>query len=153
VADRFHVAKCYRACADQLRSEAQRDLKSELSKEESESLKGTRWLFRRDPKELDEEERARLALLFEGAPELKRGYDLREKLTGIFETAHSKESGTAAIKRWMKSVSDSGLRCFDSFLTTLENWLDEITNYFVSRQPRGFVEGFNNKAKILKRRC
>jgi transposase len=35
----------------------------------------------------------------------------------------------------------------------LENWLDEITNYFVSRQPRGFVEGFNNKAKILKRRC
>jgi transposase len=28
VADRFHVAKCYRACADQLRSEAQRDLKS-----------------------------------------------------------------------------------------------------------------------------
>ena len=38
-------------------------------------------------------------------------------------------SATAAIKRWMKQVRDSGLSCFDAFLVTLENWLDEITNY------------------------
>lgn len=153
VADRFHVAKKYRDCADQLRIEAQRDLKAGLNKEEYEALKGTMWLFRRDPKELDKEERERLALLFECAPDLKRAYDLREKLTAIFETDHSKESGTAAIKRWMKSVGESGLRCYDSFLTTLENWMDEITNYFVNRQTSGFVEGFNNKVKVLKRRC
>lgn len=153
VADRFHVAKNYRDCADQLRVEAQRDLKANLKKEEYEALKGTMWLFRRDPKDLDDQERERLALLFECAPELKRAYDLREKLTDVFETEHSKESGTAAIKRWMKSVRGSGLRCFDRFLTTLENWMDEITNYFVSRQSSGFVEGFNNKVKVLKRRC
>jgi transposase len=35
----------------------------------------------------------------------------------------------------------------------LENWMDEITNYFVGRQTSGFVEGFNNKLKVLKRRC
>jgi transposase len=58
-----------------------------------------------------------------------------------------------AIKGWMKQVRDSGLSCFDSFLVTLENWLDEITNYFVSRLTSGFVEGFNNKVKVLKRRC
>lgn len=153
VADRFHVAKKYRDCADQLRIEAQRDLKAGLNKEEYEALKGTMWLFRRDPKDLDKEERERLALLFECAPDLKRAYDLREKLTGIFETGHSKESGAAAIRRWMKSVSESGLRCFDSFMTTLENWMDEITNYFVNRRTSGFVEGFNNKVKVLKRRC
>jgi transposase len=153
VADRFHVAKKYRDCADQLRIEAQRDLKASLNKEEYEALKGTMWLFRRDPKDLDKEERERLALLFECAPDLKRAYDLRENLTGIFETDHSKESGTAAIKRWMKSVSEGGLSCFDSFMTTLENWMDEITNYFVNRRTSGFVEGFNNKVKVLKRRC
>jgi transposase len=153
VADRFHVAKNYRDCADQLRVEAQRDLKANLSKREYEALKGTMWLFRRDPQGLDEEERERLALLFECAPELKRAYDLREKLTGVFDTEQNKESGTAAIRRWMKSVRSSGLRCFDSFLVTLENWMDEITNYFISRQTSGFVEGFNNKVKVLKRRC
>jgi transposase len=153
VADRFHVAKKYRDCADQLRIEAQRDLKAGLNKEEYEALKGTMWLFRRDPTDLDKEERERLAMLFECAPDLKRAYDLREELTGIFETDHGKESGTAAIKRWMKSVSESGLRCFDSFMTTLENWRDEITNYFVHRRTSGFVEGFNNKVKVVKRRC
>lgn len=153
VADRFHVAKKYRECADQLRIEAQRDLKASLNKEEYEALKGTMWLFRRDPEELDKEERERLGLLFECAPDLKQAYDLREQMTALFETDHSKESGTAAIKQWMKSVGESGLRCFDSFLTTLENWMDEITNYFVNRQTSGFVEGFNNKVKVLKRRC
>ena len=153
VADRFHVAKKYRDFADKLRIEAQRDLKAVLLEEEYEALKGTMWLFRRDPKELDEQERERLALLFECAPDLKRAYDLREELTAIFEADHAKESGAAAIKDWMKSVGESGLRCFESFLTTLENWMDEITNYFVSRLSSGFVEGFNNKVKVLKRRC
>jgi len=35
----------------------------------------------------------------------------------------------------------------------LANWLNEITNYFVSRLTSGFVEGFKNKVKVLKRRC
>jgi transposase len=153
VIDRFHVAKAYRDCADQLRKEVQRDLKADLSQDQYEALKGTMWLFRRDPQDLDEDERKRLALLFECAPDVKRAYDLRERLTAIFETNHTKESGTAAIERWMKQVGNSGLRCFDSFLTTLGNWLDEITNYFVNRQTSGFVEGFNNKVKVLKRRC
>jgi transposase len=35
----------------------------------------------------------------------------------------------------------------------MHNWLDEITNYFLERQTRGFVEGFNNRIKVMKRRC
>jgi transposase len=35
----------------------------------------------------------------------------------------------------------------------LDHWLDEITNYFIDRQTSGFVEGFNNRIKVLKRRC
>jgi transposase len=31
--------------------------------------------------------------------------------------------------------------------------MDEITNYFLSRLTSGWVEGFNNKIKVLKRRC
>ena len=43
--------------------------------------------------------------------------------------------------------------CFDGFLTTVANWREEITNYFLQRQNSGFVEGLNNKLKVLKRRC
>jgi len=38
-------------------------------------------------------------------------------------------------------------------LTMLENWMDEITNYFLNRDRSGFVEGINTKIKVLKRRC
>ena len=153
VVDRFHVAKAYRDCADQLRKEVQRELKAELSKTEYETLKGTMWLFRRDPQGLEKEEKERLELLFECAPDLKQAHQLREELTAIFETEQSKESGQAAIEDWQKRVRESGLRCFDSFLKTLGNWMEGITNYFVSRLTSGFVEGFNNKIKVLKRRC
>ncbi|MBI4853435.1 MAG: transposase [Acidobacteria bacterium] len=39
------------------------------------------------------------------------------------------------------------------FLTTLDNWIDEITNFFLDRNSSAFVEGLNNKIKVLKRRC
>jgi len=38
-------------------------------------------------------------------------------------------------------------------LNTLEEGWEEITNYFVHRATSGFVEGLNNKVKVLKRRC
>ena len=153
IVDRFHVAKAYRACADALRKEVLGDLKAQLTKDEYQFLKGTMWPFRRAPNDLTPEEKERLALLLETAPDLRQAYDLREKLTAVFDRAHSKASGTAALKRWMKQVRASSLTCFDSFLKTLTNWLDEITNYFVARLTSGFVEGFNNKVKVLKRRC
>jgi len=34
----------------------------------------------------------------------------------------------------------------------LNNWQDEITNYFHHRYNSGFVEGLNNKIKVIKRR-
>jgi transposase len=31
--------------------------------------------------------------------------------------------------------------------------MDDILNYFIHRYNSGFVEGLNNKVKVLKRRC
>jgi transposase len=45
------------------------------------------------------------------------------------------------------------LRCFDAFLSLLDSWLDLIANYFIDHQTSSFVEGLNNKLKVLKRRC
>jgi transposase len=50
-------------------------------------------------------------------------------------------------------VQTSNLQEFESFLGTLERWKEEISNYFVARQTSRFVEKFNNRVKVLKRRC
>ena len=49
-------------------------------------------------------------------------------------------------------VREQGLTCFEPFLKTRANFFDEITNFFVHRLTSGFVEGLNNKIKVLKRR-
>jgi transposase len=38
-------------------------------------------------------------------------------------------------------------------VTTLDNWCGKINNYFIRRETSGFVEGLNNKIKVIKRRC
>jgi transposase len=153
VIDRFHVAKHYRDGADTLRKQEFKRLRAELPHETMDQLKHTMWPFRKRPADLDADEQDRLTRLFEHAPQLKQAYDLREQLTAIFDTARSKAEGLRHIHRWQRMVEASGLTCFDPFLKLLDTWLDPIANYFRQRQTSGFVEGLNNKLKVLKRRC
>jgi len=153
VADRFHVAKNYRDCVDDIRKQECRRLKKELPAAEYEPLKGAMWLIRQNHRDLSPAEQLRLRRLFEYSPALKAGYTLREELTAIFELPLTKTEGQHRLERWIAKVNRSGLTAFDPFLTTLHNWFDEITNYFTARLNSGFVEGLNNKIKTLKRRC
>ena len=153
VVDRYHVAKKYRDCADTLRKQELRRLKAELPETEYDTIKGAMWPFRKNKPDLTPPETELLDRLFSYSPSLKLAYDLRVKLTTIFEQDLTKTQATQAIKAWRKEVEATDLTCFDPFLTTLDTYLDEITNYFLHRDTSGFVEGFNNKIKVLKRRC
>lgn len=153
VIDRFHVAKAYRDSADTVRKQEVRRLKQSLSKAEYEQIKGAIWPFRKSPENLKDEEQALLDRLFIHSPKLKQAYTLREELTQIFEKAYTKPGAKCAIRAWCKRVRKSGIEAFGTFLGTVETRLDLITNYFLERLTSGFVEGFNNRVKVLKRRC
>jgi transposase len=153
VVDRFHVTQHYSKAADKLRRQELRRLKDELPDEEYKLLKGNMWTFRKNPSDLKPDERKVLQRLFYHSPDLKQAYDLRNQLTEIFELSISKAAAQRKLRAWIRRVQRSELSCFDDFIKTLENWFDEITNYFINRDTSGFVEGFNNKVKVLKRRC
>jgi len=153
VVDRFHVAEKYRDAADRVRKQELKRLKQELPKAEYQQLKGTLWAFRKNPADLSPDEQDGLARLFAFSPELEAAHLLRDELTAIFDQALSLSEAQAQIRAWQERVRHSGLSCFDDFLKTLEHWWTEITNYFVNRASSGFVEGLNNKLKVLKRRC
>lgn len=116
-------------------------------------MKGSLWALRKKPADLTAEERRILRLLFRYSPKLKQTYDLQQQLTTIFDQPISPAAAKTKIRTWIKRVARSGLRCFDHFLNTLDRWWQEIINYFVNRDSSGFVEGLNNKLKVLKRRC
>jgi transposase len=153
VIDRFHVAEHYRQAADDLRKQELKRLKSTLSEEAYKQLKGSMWAFRKKTEDLKPEERRTLRLFFSYSPQSIMAYDLQKQLTSIFEQNISKVVAKVKIQAWIKRVEKSGLTCFDDFLKTLNHWWEEITNYFVGRDNSGFVEGLNNKLKVLKRRC
>lgn len=153
VADRFHVAQHYRHAADQVRKQELLRLKKALPKEEYQTLNGSFHAFRKNAKDLNKEERKILRRFFEYSASAQQAYGLREQLTAIFEMNLSKKQAQAKILHWIQHVRQSGLDCFHDFLKLLASWWEEITNYFIQRENSGFVEGFNNKVKVLKRRC
>lgn len=153
VIDRFHVACHYRDGVDRLRKQEVKRLRATLPQEQHDELKHILWLSRKLPKDLEPSEQEHLKRFFVHSPALKQAMELREELTGIFETARSKADGLRRIAFWRERVVKSGLNCFDAFLKLLDSWLDLIANYFIDHESSGFVEGLNNKLKVLKRRC
>jgi len=155
VIDRFHVAKNYRKSLDTLRKQELKRLKKELTESEYKNLKGAMWALRKKEKSLTEEEKIVLETLFTYSPSLKQAYDFQNSLTEIFNKNINKEEASKLIKDWLKQVNESDLKCFDKFISTLnKNW-DDILNYFHRKQRKnsGFIEGLNNKIKVIKRRC
>jgi len=153
VIDRFHIAKLYRNVVDNVRKQEMRKLKKALSDKEYAELKGVMWIVRKSDANLSQKEKEILDRLFTYSAKLKEVYESSKELTAIFDSETSRNGGIRRLKNWITRVKESGITAFKTFITTLEKRTKEIANYFVSRENSGFVEGLNNRIKVLKRRC
>ncbi len=153
VVDRFHVAVRYREAVDALRQAECRRLNAERTPERAVPTAELRPWLRREWRSLNPDQQGKVVELFEQTPTLASAYVLRTLLTAIFEQTPDRATAQTRLRLWTEQVKTSGLRCFDKFLDTLHHWQNEILNYFDGRHTRGFVEGLNNKLKLLKRRC
>jgi transposase len=151
--DRFHVMKNFQ---DRL-SEARREIQRTLPKERARELKGPGapgWVT--NPENLTPEQRTELEGLKHKFPELGRLAEHREALRRIFEDGRVSRPQTAVrkLRDWCRRGRRLGLKALEQFNRTLENWMDKIANYFVSRSSNGRTEGFNRGLRaILWRAC
>jgi len=154
IVDRYHVSKLYRKCLITARKAELKKLKKALTKEEYKELKPAILLLsRRKEYEFSESEKALVEPLFKLSPKLKKAYYLCLKLTAIYNKHSTSEEASKSINSWIEDAENSKLACFKTFIKTLKKYQSEICNYFLDRNTSGFVEGFNNKVKVLKRRC
>jgi transposase len=128
-----------------------RAYKQKLSKAERKQFRARMWEFRRRPEDLTPEQTENLEGLFRELPELRGIYDLRWKLTRIFDTAEDRASAEVAIGVWRKEAEASGSD-WSAFLELYERHRDGILAYFVERRSSGPVEGLNNKARVILKR-
>jgi transposase len=153
VADRFHVRKLYRKSLINCRKSELKRLRKELTVEEYATLKPAISLLRKQKDHFTDEEKVVVEPLFSASPKLKQGYQFSRQLSGIFDSHISPETAKEKMTEWVSSVTASELTFFNRFIQTLVNYQEQITNYFIARDSSGFVEGFNNRVKVLKRRC
>lgn len=152
-ADRFHVAELYRKGSETPRKQEMKRLKKDLPDEDYRKLKGAMRALRKDESELMPEDREVLRRIFGYSPALKAAYGHCAELTYIFNRKIPENKAEREIGIRAEMVRLLGSECSEDFLSTLKLRIDEITNYFTDRKTGGFVEGMNNKIKVIKRRC
>jgi transposase len=153
VIDRCHVARAYRDGADAVRQQERKRLKRARPKAEDAELQGAMWPCRKRPADLKPQEWDLLERVFTDSPQIEAADHLRADRTERCEHDDTKAGAKGAIRAWCMRGRTSGLAEFERVVGMSERWLDEITTSCQGRQTSGFVEGFNNRVKVLKRRC
>jgi len=65
----------------------------------------------------------------------------------------TKDGARKSLKKWFWWATHSRLKLIRDFAWTMKNHIDDLLNYFELRIDNGAVEGMNNKAKVVSRRC
>jgi len=146
VADKFHVITHVNQALDKVRTR----LQSKETKGRRGLLFHNRYLLLRKAESLSPEEQLKLSRLFGLYPELAIAWSLKESLREWYKSS-SRAEAEAALLHWEESVSKVGLKEFGIGLPMFKNWRNELLNYFDHRVTNGFVEGMNNRIKVIKR--
>jgi transposase len=97
------------------------------------------------------ERRALREFLFK-YPELNEVYDWKEKLHRFYRIK-GYHNAAKAIRKLIDNMAFSLLPEIKTLRRTLMKWKEEILNYFLTGLTNARTEGFNNKAKVVKRRA
>jgi transposase len=148
VADKYHVIRQVYWAMERVRKNEQ----SKLSQRFQRYFKGSRYLLMKKSENLTEAEMDQLALMFEIAPRLADAYRIKNEFLTVIRSKSSQE-GKQRLVDWLYSVEVMELPEFQNCTTAYHNWFQEILNSMDVSWTNGYIEGCNNKIKVLKRTC
>ena len=148
VADKYHVIRQAYWAMERVRKSEQ----NKLPKRHRKYFKKSRYLLMKPMENLSEDEMNSLALMFEIAPRLADAYSLKNDFLKVIRS-ESSETGRQALLNWLLSVDVMQLSEFDDCANAYRNWFREILNSMDVPWSNGYIEGCNNKTKVLKRVC
>ena len=148
VADRYHVVRQVFWAVEKVRKNEQ----SKLPDRHRKYFKKSRFLLMKPLDKLTDEQMDRLALMFEIAPRLADAYRIKNEFIAFFHSKSSVE-GKQKLADWLLSVEVMQIPEFDDCTRAYRNWFREILNSMDVPWSNGYIEGCNNKTKVLKRVC
>jgi len=149
VADKFHVCRLANWALDNIRREVQKDFAEGRRK----YFKNSRMLLLMRRTKLKGPDRIeQLANMLDVSEKLKYGYRLKELFYDVMDSRDSREY-VRKFKKWQEEVNKCNLKQFNKLLKTVTEWKSEIIAAIATGYSNGYVEGCNNKTKVLKRSC
>ena len=148
VADRYHVIRQAHWAMERVRKNEQNKLSVHFRK----YFKKSRYLLAKPIEKLTDEEADRLTLMFQIAPKLADAYRLKNEFLSVIRSGSSAE-GKRRLADWLMAAEAMELPEFLDCTKAYHNWSDEIINSMDVPWSNGFIEGCNNKTKVLKRVC
>ena len=152
VVDRFHVAKQFNDVVDDLRKKNHAEVQGPVVEGRTEAVPFADVGVPPRSEGPEAREREALERLFVELPVLKDVYDVRVRFKAIFDTAPDRTTAEKQLAELRQGTESLGLD-FSKFWTTYDNWKTGILNYFGERYTSAAVEGINNKARVITKRC
>ena len=146
VADKYHVIRQVYWGMERVRKNEQNKLSERFRK----YFKHSKHLLMKRPEKLSNEEMDRLSLMFEIAPRLADAYRVKNEFLTVIRSKSSLE-GKQKLIDWLYSVEVMDLPEFKDCTKAYRNWFREILNSMDVPWTNGYIEGCNNKTKVLKR--
>jgi transposase len=149
ILDRFHIVQNLNKAIDEVRNQEAK----ELAKQGANPLKGTKYCFLKNPKNLTRRQKLQLKDLVTLGLKTVRAYQLKE----MFQALWSYESPAWArrfLRAWCTRALRSGLVPIKRFARTIRQHEDLLMNYFVAQKQfsSGVVEGLNRKINLITRK-
>ena len=145
-ADRYHVIRQVYWAMEKVRKNEQSKLSTRFRK----YFKRSKNLLMKRAENLTAEEMDRLSLMFEIAPRLADAYRIKNEFLSVIRSKSSAE-GKQWLIDWLFSVEVMDLPEFADCTKAYRNWFQEILNSMDVPWTNGYIEGCNNKTKVLKR--
>jgi len=148
VFDRFHVQRLVSDALDAVRKAETRALDGE----EGKALKKGRFALLKNPWNLTRKEKQKLADIQKNNARLYRAYLLKEAFAKALDYRQPKRA-REALDEWLAWASRSKLPAFVQVARTIRKYKEGILAYIRDRLSNGFVEGINNKLRVVARRA
>jgi transposase len=148
--DKFHVMKHLGAAMDEVRKQEY----ARLSGKERRFIKGQKYNLLSRWENLTTGGKQALKLLFGANRRLNKAYLLKESFGQLWE--YNRPGGARRFfKNWVDALRWQRLGPFRKFAAMVESHWDGIESYchVENKVPLGFVEGINNKIRVLQRRA
>lgn len=149
--DKFHVLRHLSEAMDQVRKAEYKRL---TNRRDRRYIKGQKYVLLSHRENLSPEKRQRLKVLLAANKRLNTAYVLKEQF-GQLWTYRSAVWARKFFEQWRASLKWQRLKPFEDFAALIDRHWDGIAMYCrpENKVSLGFVEGLNNKIRVIQRRC